>query len=234
MKTVFLDGRPLSSYSVRESAKRLGVVSRHNNVGFDFTVLEMVLMGRSPNKRALDRDNEEDYKIARDAIATVGMSDFENRLFSTLSVGERQRVILAQALAQQSPCLILDEPTNHLDIKYQLQIMDIVKKLDLTIIAAIHDLNIAAMYCDRLYVIQNVAVVAEGTTVDVLTPGFILEIYEVDVISGSEGQIHIRDSTMNPRIYFAGVHPPLFMAFRKYFSSTEFTILPLILQIDKK
>ena len=85
----------------------------------------------------------------------VNMEDFENRSFSTLSGGEQQRIILARALTQQTPCLILDEPTNHLDIKYQLQLMDIVKSLDLTVISAIHDLNIAAMYCDRLFVMRT-------------------------------------------------------------------------------
>ncbi len=83
------------------------------------------------------------------------MSGFARRSFSTLSGGEQQRVILARALAQQTPCLILDEPTNHLDIKYQLELMDIVKSLDRTVISAIHDLNIAAMYCDRLYAVKG-------------------------------------------------------------------------------
>ena len=108
------------------------------------------------------------------------MADFAQRSFATLSGGEQQRVILARALAQDTPCLILDEPTNHLDIKYQLQLMDIVKGLDRTVIAAIHDLNIAAMYCDRLYAVKEGCVVASGRPEEVLTPELIRAVYEVE------------------------------------------------------
>ena len=121
------------------------------------------------------------------------MLEFKNRSFSTLSGGEQQRVILARALAQQTPCLILDEPTNHLDIKYQLSLLNIVKDLDLTIVAAIHDLNIAAMYCDRLFVMKNGKIVGSGTPQDVLTKEFIKEIYDIDVeiVNDSKGDMHI-------------------------------------------
>ena len=123
----------------------------------------------------------------------MGMSAFAERSFSSLSGGEQQRVILARALAQQTPCLILDEPTNHLDIKYQLQLMDIVKALDRTVIAAIHDLNIAAMYCDRLYAVQDGLIVAAGTPDEVLTPERIRTLYEVDaeVMRDRTGLLHI-------------------------------------------
>ena len=110
----------------------------------------------------------------------MGLEDFEERNFSTLSGGEQQRVILARALTQQTECLVLDEPTNHLDIKYQLQIMDIVKSLDLTVIAAIHDLNIAAMYCDRLVAIEEGKVVGMGTPQELLTEKFIYDMYGVE------------------------------------------------------
>jgi len=190
---VMLDGNLLSSYRVRESAKKVAVVAQHSPVEFEFTVLEIVLMGRSPHKRALDRDNAEDYEIAYKALDTVGMGEFEKRVFTTLSGGERQRVMLAQALTQQTPCLILDEPTNHLDIKYQLQIMDIVKGLNLTVIAAIHDLNLAAMYCDRLYVMQDGLIAAEGTPAEVLTEDLIRTIYEVraEIITDSRGRLRV-------------------------------------------
>ena len=126
------------------------MVAQHNFYSFDFPVLDVVLMGRSPHKKLLERDNLRDYELARKALGVVGMAAFEERSFSSLSGGEQQRVILARALAQQTECMILDEPTNHLDIKYQLQIMDIVKGLGLTVAAAIHDLNIAALYCELL------------------------------------------------------------------------------------
>ena len=151
------------------------------------------MMGRAPHKRTLERDNAEDYRLVHEALKKVNMEYFENRSFSTLSGGEQQRIILARALTQQTPCLILDEPTNHLDIKYQLQLMDIVKSLDLTVISAIHDLNIAAMYCDRLFVMKDGHIVGFGTPEEMLTQERIKEIYEVDaeVIKDSQGHLHI-------------------------------------------
>ena len=176
---ISFDGRPLDDFSYQESARRLSVVAQHNFYSFDFPVLDVVLMGRSPHKKLLERDNIRDYEIARKALDVVGMAEFEERSFSSLSGGEQQRVILARALAQQTECMVLDEPTNHLDIKYQLQIMDIVKGLGLTVAAAIHDLNIAALYCDRLIAIKKGKVVGLGTPRALLTEKFIYDLYEV-------------------------------------------------------
>ena len=112
-------------------------------------------------------------------LNTVGLTGKEKNYPHELSGGEQQRVILARALTQQTECLVLDEPTNHLDIKYQLQIMDIVKSLDLTVVAAVHDLNIAAMYCDRLVAIKDGQIVGMGTPRELLTEKFIYDMYEV-------------------------------------------------------
>lgn len=190
---VFLDGKELSSYRVKESAQKLAVVAQHNYYNFEFSVRDVVMMGRAPHKRALDRDTAEDYQIMRQSLKAVGMQEFEERSFSTLSGGEQQRIILARALAQQTPCLILDEPTNHLDIKYQLWLMDIVKNLDCTVISAVHDLNIAAMYCDRLYAMKQGKLIAQGTPHELLTPDLIRELYEVDaeVSIDVKGQLRI-------------------------------------------
>ena len=190
---VYLDGKPLDSYSYRDSARRVAVVAQHNYYNFDFAVKDVVLMGRSPHKRALDRDTAEDWQIVAESLETVGMTAFADRSFSTLSGGEQQRVILARALAQRTPCLILDEPTNHLDIKYQLQLMDLVRGLDRTVIAAVHDLNIAAMYCDRLYAVKAGRIVGQGAPKTLLTSEFIREVYEVDaqVMTDGDGCLHI-------------------------------------------
>ena len=190
---IMLGNTHISTMSVKESAKKLAVVAQHNYYNFDFSVEEVVLMGRSPHKKRLEPDNSKDYQIVNESLDKVGMLEFKNRSFSTLSGGEQQRVILARALAQQTPCLILDEPTNHLDIKYQLSLLNIVKDLDLTIVAAIHDLNIAAMYCDRLFVMKNGKIVGSGTPQEVLTKEFIKEIYDIDVeiVNDSKGDMHI-------------------------------------------
>lgn len=176
---IFFDGTEMSSLSHRDTALKMAVVAQHSTVNFDFSVLEMVLMGRSPYKGLLDRDQIDDYKIARHALAQVGLSDFESRNFNTLSGGEQQRVILARALAQRTECLVLDEPTNHLDIKYQLELMTIVKRLDATVVSAIHDLNLAAIYCDRLIALKDGVVVCTGTPHEVLTENTIRHIYGV-------------------------------------------------------
>ena len=191
---VYLDGRALSEYSYKASARRVAVVAQHNYYNFDFSVQDVVMMGRAPHKRALDRDNAQDRQMAARALETVGMADFARRSFATLSGGEQQRVILARALAQDTPCLILDEPTNHLDIKFQLQLMDIVKRLDRTVIAALHDLNLAGMYCTRLYVMKDGAVADRGRPEEVLTPKLIRQVYGVEarVEGDGAGGVYVR------------------------------------------
>lgn len=190
---VFVDGQPLSEYRVRDSAKKIAVLAQHNFYNFEFTVQDVVLMGRAPHKRALERDSAADFKIVHEAMERVGVAPLRDRLFSTLSGGEQQRVLLARALAQQTPCLILDEPTNHLDIKYQLELLDLVRSLDRTVIAAIHDLNIAAMYCDTIFVMQSGHIVAAGAPRDVLTRSLIRSVYEVDadVFTDSDGLLRV-------------------------------------------
>ena len=190
---VFVDGQPLSEYRVRDSAKKIAVLAQHNFYNFEFTVQNVVLMGRAPHKRTLERDSAADFKIVHEAMERVGVAPLRDRLFSTLSGGEQQRVLLARALAQQTPCLILDEPTNHLDIKYQLELLDLVRSLDRTVIAAIHDLNIAAMYCDTIFVMQSGRIVAAGAPRDVLTRSLIRSVYEVDadVFTDSDGLLRV-------------------------------------------
>lgn len=190
---VYLDGEELHSMSVRNSAKKLAVVAQHNYYNFDFSVREVVLMGRAPHKKTLERDNAADYKIVDEALKTVQMERFADRIFSTLSGGEQQRVILARALAQQTPALILDEPTNHLDITHQIMLMELVKNLNVTVISAIHDLNIAAAYCDKIYVLKDGNLEGYGTPKEVLTPELIRRIYQVEteIVQDSHGKMHI-------------------------------------------
>ena len=165
---------------IKDTAKKVAVVSQHSNYEFDFTVKEIVLMGRSPHKKVMERDTKKDYDIVNDVLQKVNIKDLKDRSFSTLSGGEKQRVVLARALAQETECLILDEPTNHLDIKYQLQLMDIVRELNIEVIAAIHDLNIAAMYCDKILVLKDGKVVKYGCPKEVLTKELIKDVYEVE------------------------------------------------------
>lgn len=178
--TIILDGKNLKDVKLAESAKKMGVVGQFNTINFDFTVFEMVMMGRTPHKGLLGSDKPADYEISLEAIRKVGMESHINRSFSTLSGGEKQRIILARALAQQPQLLILDEPTNHLDIKYQLQILSIVKSLGIGVLAALHDLSLAAMYCNKLYVLKDGNVITSGIPNKILTPKLVRDVYEIE------------------------------------------------------
>jgi len=178
---ITIDGQDIRGLTLRESALKSAVVSQHNHYNFDFKVKDVVMMGRAPHKKSMELDNAEDHRIAEEAISKVGMDDFTDRSFYTLSGGEQQRIILARALSQQTPCLLLDEPTNHLDVKYQLHLLDVVKCLKLTVFCALHDLNLAASYCDRLYMMKEGHIHCSGTPNEVLTERIIKEVYDVDV-----------------------------------------------------
>lgn len=177
--TILLGGQDLKKIKLAESAKKMGVVGQFNTVDFDFTVFEMVMMGRTPHKSLLGSDKAVDYEISLEAIRKVGMEKYTNRNFSTLSGGEKQRIILARALAQQPQLLILDEPTNHLDIKYQLQILSIVKSLGIGVLAALHDLSLAAMYCNKLYVLKDGKLITSGIPNQILTSELVRDVYEI-------------------------------------------------------
>ncbi|WP_333813743.1 ABC transporter ATP-binding protein [Muricomes intestini] len=177
--TAVLDGEDIFSMSHKKTALKMGVVGQENEVPFDFTVEEIVAMGRTPHKKLFEIDNEYDRKITNHALEHVGMEPMARRSYLHLSGGEKQRVIIARVIAQESDFLILDEPTNHLDISYQMQVFDFVKRLEVTVLSAIHDLNMAALYCDRIYVLRDGKIVLEGTPEEVLTPKNIYEIYGV-------------------------------------------------------
>lgn len=168
--------------SPRWCAQRIAVVLQEFPDAFGLTVDEVVAMGRTPHKGMFDGDTLQDRQIARDALTSVGMQGFGDHAFATLSGGEKQRVILARALAQQPKMLILDEPTNHLDPRYQLELLQLVKRLNIGTLASIHDLNLAAAFCDRLYVIDHGRIVTSGTPTEVLTVELLREVFGVDAL----------------------------------------------------
>lgn len=176
---ILLDNIDLNSYSVKKLAEKLSVLSQNQKITFDFTVKEIVEMGRYTKTSIFSKETSED-KI-EEALEKVGMEKFKNQNFLTLSGGEMQRVLIARSIAQESEVLLLDEPTNHLDIRYQYQIMDLVKSLNKTVVAVIHDINIASKYCDYIFAIKNGEIVYKGTPSEVISIENIKKIFEIDV-----------------------------------------------------
>ncbi|MGH3872187.1 MAG: ABC transporter ATP-binding protein [Pseudonocardiaceae bacterium] len=177
--------------SARASAQRTAVVVQESTPEFTLEVLDVVAMGRNPHKCPFDRDTATDQRICRDALERVGMSRFAERDFATLSGGEKQRVFVARAIAQESRVLVLDEPTNHLDIRFQLEL---VRGLGVTTIAAMHDLGLTAGHCDRIYVLERGHVVGHGPPGAVLTADLVARVFGVrlrDWTDPDTGRTHL-------------------------------------------
>lgn len=178
--------------SSREAARRTAAVTQESAAEFDFTVYDVAAMGRAPHKRLLERDTVDDRDLIEQSLDRVGMAGFEERLVSTLSGGERQRVLLARALVQQAPVLVLDEPTNHLDIGAQLELLHLMGQLPMSIICALHDLDLAAGHCDRVTVLQAGRVVASGPVDEVLTADLIASVFGVRAWVGHDERLQRR------------------------------------------
>src|SRR5699024_6973127 len=177
---ITLAGQDIAAMSAKQLARHLAVVSQESAALFEFSVQDIVLMGRAPHKRLLEADSAADVARAQDALRQVGLAAHGQRSITTLSGGEKQRVMLARALVQDAPILVLDEPTNHLDIHYQLQLMELIRTLRVSVITALHDLNLAARYCDRIYVLQDGSIAAAGTPEEVLTQATLRRVFRVD------------------------------------------------------
>ncbi|MGW4030414.1 ABC transporter ATP-binding protein [Streptomyces sp. NPDC004838] len=175
-----LDGDDLTALGPKERARRVATVPQDGAAEFELTVREIVLMGRAPHKRFWEADTAADAALADDALARLSITDLADRAFPSLSGGERQRALVARALVQRPALLVLDEPTNHLDIRYQLEILGLIRTLGTTSLLALHDLNLAAYYCDRLHVLHAGRLVASGTPEQVLTPRLLADVYRVD------------------------------------------------------
>ncbi|GLC88439.1 ABC transporter ATP-binding protein [Lysinibacillus piscis] len=177
--TIVLHEQDLMQVPQKIFAKQVAVVSQDSPVLFDFSVKEMVYMGRTPHKKWLESDTASDEEIVLTCMQRTNIAHLAERSFGQLSGGEKKRVLLARALAQQAQILILDEPTNHLDIEHQFQLMDLVADLPITIIAALHDLNLAASYCDELIVMQKGEIYAMGRSEDVLTQQMLMDVFHI-------------------------------------------------------
>ncbi len=183
-----LDNSNLRQLSRKSIARSIAVLPQQFNIPFAFTTTEVVTLGRIPFLKVFAGESEIDRQFVKNALELVGVSDLRERRFDELSGGERQKIILAMALAQQPKLLLLDEPTVHLDITHQVEILELVRKLNaeqgLTVVAAMHDLNLAALYFDRLILLKDGRVSADGTPAQVLTEEKIREVYSASVRVG--------------------------------------------------
>ncbi len=199
---VYLDLQEITKLPPREIARRLAALEQERHVGFDFTVREIVEWGRHPHRGRLAPWTERDERAVQNALTLMGLEALSGRLISELSGGERQRVFLAMALAQEPEVLLLDEPTAHLDLKYQLELLELIRRLvdddGLTVVAALHDLNWAARYADRVAVLSQGRLVACGPPPEIFTPELIRKVWKVTVqVIESPGGLWICPQTVD-------------------------------------
>ena len=177
---VLLNGQNVTKMSPKEAARHIAVVGQFNELAFDFSVQDMVLMGRSPHKKMMESYSEADYKLVEDTLRKTELYPLRQRSYLSLSGGEKQRVILARAIVQQPELLILDEPTNHLDIKFQFEVLNLVKDLNISTLCVLHNIELSARYCDYLYAMKQGRIVAEGAPNKLITKETIRTIYDVE------------------------------------------------------
>ncbi|MFN3670606.1 MAG: ABC transporter ATP-binding protein [Bosea sp. (in: a-proteobacteria)] len=190
---VTLDGRDIAGVPRRDLARRLAFVEQQATTEIQLSVCDVVRLGRTPHRAALASWNDADEAAVDKALERVGLTDRHEQPWHTLSGGERQRVHIARALAQEPSELILDEPTNHLDIQHQLSILNLIRRLGVTCIMALHDLNLAAMFCDEIALLHEGRLQAAGTPKEVLTAEAIQRIFgvAVSIREGASGRRHI-------------------------------------------
>lgn len=184
--TVYLNQKEISGYSARDLAREMAVVPQDTAINFDFTALDVVLMGRHPHLGRWQAEGPLDLDVARRAMQMTGTWDLRDRSILELSGGERQRVIIARALTQEPKVILLDEPTAHLDINHQMEILEVVRRLNreqgLTVVAVLHDLNLAGQYCQKLLLLSQGRVFACGTPREVITADNIRTVYRTEVL----------------------------------------------------
>ena len=181
---VMLGDRALTSMTRRELARHVASVPQETHPAFDYSVMEMVLMGRHPHLSAFQLEGPADFGIAREALEATGTGHLADRNYMTLSGGEKQRVVIASALAQSTEVLLLDEPTASLDLRYQLDVASLLARLNrerkVTMVLATHDLNLAASLCERLVVMRGGRILTAGPTREVLTGDTVRQLYDVE------------------------------------------------------
>lgn len=177
---ILLNNKNIESIRLKDSAKEMAVVAQFNEINFDCNVEDIVMLGRSPHIHFLQSEKQNDFDIVKDALRDVGMLDKANRSYSSLSGGEKQRVALARAIAQKPSLLLLDEPTNHLDIKYKLEILHIIKELNINVLAVLHDIQLTCKFSDCLFLMKGGEIKYEGIPRQTVTESSMKDVYGVN------------------------------------------------------
>ncbi|MFW9991815.1 MAG: ABC transporter ATP-binding protein [Candidatus Odinarchaeota archaeon] len=193
---IFIGNRAIHSYKTKELAKKLSAVPQISRLETGFTVFETVLLGRYPHLGTFQRESEQDFQVVKSVLERVGISRLANRDVNALSGGEKQLVAIALALAQEPRVLLLDEPTLHLDINMQYTIMELCREIsrdkELVVIVVLHDLELAAHYCDDLIILKHGQIRAAGTSDEVIVKEHILDTYGVDVVVGRDDETGLK------------------------------------------
>lgn len=183
-RSIFISEDDITNIPTKEMAKKVGSVPQDTNVDFDFSVLDIVLMGRTPYLKRFEVEGEKDLAIAKEAMELTDTWRFKDKSIKTLSGGERQRVIVARAMVQQTEILLLDEPISHLDIHHQVELLDTVSSLSkdrgITVTAVLHDINMASQFSDYLILLNKGQIVSIGTSEEVITKEMIEEVYQME------------------------------------------------------
>ncbi|QNQ89575.1 ATP-binding cassette domain-containing protein [Corynebacterium poyangense] len=189
---VVVDGDDIAALGRKHIARRMAVVAQHEDNALPLTVKDSVQLGRLAQHNALNYGSPKDQDAVRSALVSVGLDHCGERLISELSGGELQRVLIARAIVQEASHLLLDEPTNHLDIHHQFAILKMVKNLGKTSVVVLHDLNLAAHYCDRVVLLNRGEIVAQGSPEKVFDPALISEIYHIHAqVIAIQGKRHL-------------------------------------------
>ncbi|MGW8558021.1 ABC transporter ATP-binding protein [Streptomyces tubercidicus] len=205
---VLLDGTDVWRMPGKRLAQRLAAVLQETAGDFELTVYDVVAMGRTPHKRAFSGDGADDRDTILRALEELHVDALAHAPFDQLSGGEKQRVLIARALAQRTGTMVLDEPTNHLDLRHQLDALRLVRRLGVTAVVALHDLNLAASFCDRICVMDGGRVVATGSPVEVFTPALLAEVYRVEAEVTEHPRTGVPYVTVLPGVDAAGNSSP--------------------------
>ena len=196
--SILIDNKELVKMKDKDCAKEIAVLAQESNNHFDFTVEQIVKMGRYPYKSIFQEYSKDDLQMVKEMLQKVGLESYSERNFSELSGGEKQRTLIARALVQNTKFLILDEPTNHLDIGYQIQLMDLVKNLNITTLASIHDINLASMYCDYLIVMKDGKIKEFGKVEEVINSEMLKDVFGVNA--------HVGVNPINKKLQVSFMH----------------------------